>query len=99
MVYTKEGETADHYIEKVADAIGREERVRVATSDWIEQQIVMGRGASRISARELYEEVNSLITKRQAMEKSRTELKETLADIIDPGLKERLEKYIKDLQE
>ncbi|HHY71486.1 MAG TPA: NYN domain-containing protein [Thermoanaerobacterales bacterium] len=99
VVYTKEGETADHYIEKVADAIGREERVRVATSDWIEQQIVMGRGASRISARELYEEVNSLITKRQAMEKSRTELKETLADIIDPGLKERLEKHIKDLQE
>jgi hypothetical protein len=69
----------------------------VATSDWIEQQIVMGRGAGRISARELYGEVYDLITKRRAMEKSRTEFKETLADIIDPKLKELLEKHIKDL--
>jgi predicted RNA-binding protein with PIN domain len=99
VVYTKEGETADHYIEKVVDAIGREEKVRVATSDWIEQQIVMGRGADRISARELYEEVNSLITKRRAMEKNRSEYKETLADIIDPKLKELLEKHINDVAE
>lgn len=99
VVYTKEGETADHYIEKVADAIGREEKIRVATSDWIEQQIVMGRGASRISARELYEEVCGLITKRRTIEKNRTEPKETLADIIDPKLKELLEKRMQDLGE
>jgi len=96
VVYTKEGETADHYIEKIADAIGREEKVRVATSDWIEQQIVMGRGAGRISARELYNEVCSIITKRRAMEKNKAKTRETLADIIDPKLKELLEKYIKD---
>lgn len=99
VVYTKEGETADHYIEKIVDAIGREEKVRVATSDWIEQQIVIGRGAGRISARELYEEVNSLIKKRRAMEKSKAESRNTLADIIDPGVKELLEKHIKDLAE
>lgn len=97
VVYTKEGETADHYIEKVVDAIGRQEKVRVATSDWIEQQIVMGRGAYRISARELYEEVNNIRAKRQTMGKSETKEKETLADIIDPKLKERLEKHIIDL--
>lgn len=96
VVYTKEGETADHYIEKIADAIGREEKVRVATSDWIEQQIVMGRGAGRISARELHNEVYSLIAKRRVMEKNKAETRETLADIIDPKLKELLEKYIKD---
>ncbi|MDD4569701.1 MAG: NYN domain-containing protein [Tepidanaerobacteraceae bacterium] len=91
VVFTKESETADHYIEKVVDAIGREEKVRVATSDWIEQQIVMGRGASRISARELYAEVKHLKTARQIMEKNQSKLKETLADIIDPKLRECLE--------
>jgi len=96
VVYTKEGETADHYIERIADAIGREEKVRVATSDWIEQQIVMGRGAGRISARELYHEVCSIVEKRRAMEKKKAQARETLADIIDPGLKELLKKYIDD---
>lgn len=96
VVYTKEGETADHYIERIADAIAREEKVRVATSDWIEQQIVMGRGAWRISARELYEEVRGIIEKRRVMEKNKAKKRETLADIIDPGLKELLERYIED---
>jgi len=96
VIYTKEGETADHYIERIADAIGRQERVKVATSDWIEQQIVMGRGAERISARELYNEVRSIVEKRRAMEKNKAQVRETLADIIDPGLKELLQKYIDD---
>lgn len=97
VVYTKEGETADHYIEKIVDAIGRKEKVRVATSDWIEQQIVMGRGAQRISARELYIEVNNLIMKRRAMEKNELKYKQTLADIIDPKLKKALERHINDV--
>lgn len=95
VVFTKEGETADNYIEKVVDAIGREQRVRVATSDWVEQQIVMGRGAGRISARELYQEVKHLITKRRILEKNKQDLKDTLGDIIDPCIKERLEKNIR----
>ena len=70
--------------------------MRVATSDWIEQQIVMGRGAGRISARGLREEVYSLIAKRRNMEKNKAEIRDTLADIIDPKLKELLEKHIKD---
>ena len=53
VVYTKESETADQFIERRLDDIGREERVTVATSDWMEQQIVLGRGGTRISAREL----------------------------------------------
>ncbi len=96
VVYTKSGETADHYIEKVVDAIGREVKVKVATSDWIEQQIVIGRGGHRISARELYQEVCSLISKRRAMEERQGKNKETLSDIIDPRLKEHLKKYIRD---
>lgn len=57
VVYTKENETADHYIERVLDEIGRIKRVRVATSDWMEQQIVLSRGGTRISAKELEVEI------------------------------------------
>ena len=57
VVYTKEAETADQYIEKVTHEIGRKYRVRVATSDGLEQLIIMGAGAVRVSATELQEEV------------------------------------------
>ena len=57
VVYTKEAETADQYIEKVTHEIGRKHQVRVATSDGLEQLIILGAGAVRVSARELQEEV------------------------------------------
>ena len=57
VVYTKEAETADQYIEKVTHEIGKKHHVRVATSDGLEQLIIMGAGAIRVSARELQEEV------------------------------------------
>ena len=57
VVYTKEAETADMYIEKVTKKIARKHRVRVATSDGMEQMIILGHGASRISARAFREEV------------------------------------------
>jgi len=57
VIYTKENELADHYIEKALDEMGREMRVRVATSDWVEQQIILSRGGIRISARELQAEI------------------------------------------
>ena len=57
VVYTKEAETADQYIEKVTHEIGHRHHVRVATSDGLEQLIIMGAGAVRVSARELQGEV------------------------------------------
>jgi hypothetical protein len=60
VVYTKERETADQYIEKVIDEIGRVKSVKVATSDWMEQQIVLGRGGTRISARELEAQIEDM---------------------------------------
>lgn len=57
VVYTKEAETADQYIEKTTHEIGRKYKVTVATSDALEQVIVMGQGAYRISARDFYEEI------------------------------------------
>ncbi len=60
VVYTKEAETADMYIEKTTYALARERRehrVRVATSDGLEQMIILGHGAVRMSAAELEFEV------------------------------------------
>ena len=51
VVYTKETETADAYIERVTYEIGKKHRVRVATSDGLEQMVILGHGALRISAR------------------------------------------------
>lgn len=66
VVFTKENQTADHYIEKTLDSLGRIKRIRVATSDWLEQQIVLSRGGTRISARELEIEI---INKRKMVDK------------------------------
>ncbi len=57
IIYTKEAETADQYIEKAAHEISKKYRVTVATSDAIEQVIVMGSGAFRLSARDFWEEI------------------------------------------
>ncbi|WP_034467410.1 translation factor GTPase family protein [Butyrivibrio proteoclasticus] len=57
VIYTKEAETADQYIEKAAHEIGKKYRVTVATSDAIEQVIVLSGGALRMSAREFWAEI------------------------------------------
>ncbi len=57
VVYTKEAETADAYIEKTVKEMGKKYRVTVATSDRLEQMIVVGEGAHRLSARDFYGEV------------------------------------------
>ena len=57
VVYTKEAETADAYIEKTTYDLGRHHKVRVATSDGLEQVIILGHGALRISADSFRQEV------------------------------------------
>jgi len=59
IVYTKEKETADTYIERNLDLLGRKHRVTVATSDNTLQQLVLSRGGIRISSRELYYEIKN----------------------------------------
>ncbi len=60
VVYTKEAETADQYIEKTAHELGRQYEVTVATSDALEQVIIMGQGAKRMSAQGLFEEIQNV---------------------------------------
>ena len=57
VVYTKEAETADAYIEKATYDLSKNHKVRVATSDALEQLIILGHGALRISARSFHEEM------------------------------------------
>ncbi|MBQ1945704.1 MAG: TetM/TetW/TetO/TetS family tetracycline resistance ribosomal protection protein [Clostridia bacterium] len=59
VIYTKEAETADSYIEKATYEISRRHRVRVATSDGLEQRIILGNGALRVSAQEFRREVEA----------------------------------------
>ena len=60
VVYTKEAETADMYIEKVTHTLAKEHRVRAATSDGLEQIIILGHGAVRVPARQFREEVEQV---------------------------------------
>ena len=57
IVYTKEAETADTYIERISHELAKDCRVRVATSDGTEQIIILGNGAFRMSAEELRQEI------------------------------------------
>ena len=92
VVYTKEAETADQYIEKVVYEIGRKSHVTVATSDGIEQVITVGQGASLISARELEEEIK--IMQKEIREEYLDRLpkgKNYLFDHMEPELADQME--------
>ncbi|MBQ2433470.1 MAG: NYN domain-containing protein, partial [Clostridia bacterium] len=77
VVYTREAETADSYIEKTAYEISKYNSVRVATSDALEQMIIFGSGALRVSAQELRKEVESAnVEIRRIIEKGNAALKD-----------------------
>ncbi len=59
IVFTQEAETADSYIERVSHELSKKHRVRVATSDGMEQMIILGNGAMRIPAAELRKRVRA----------------------------------------
>lgn len=59
VVYTKEAETADMYIEKASLDLAKKHKVRVVTSDALEQVIILGNGALRVSSREFQAEVSA----------------------------------------
>ena len=83
VVYTKEAETADQYIEKTVHKIGRENQVTVATSDGLEQIIIMGQGAHRMSARGLRDEIKATENQiRQQWHEKRQSSKNYLIDNI-----------------
>ncbi|MCB2290318.1 NYN domain-containing protein [Clostridium sp. CS001] len=93
VVFTKEGETADVFIEKMVNNIGRKSEVSVVTSDSIEQQVTFQRGATRMSSIEFYHEVISIEKKIQMKtEKKYLEKRNLLEDRIDEETLKKLEK-------
>lgn len=95
VVFTKESETADHYIERTLDSLGRIKRIRVATSDWLEQQMVLSRGGIRISARELEIEIlneRRMIKRRKSMNNTKNNL---YLGRLDKSILDKLDKWNK----
>lgn len=95
IVYTSQGELADHYIERYVDGIsgdiglGRIE-VRVATSDLTEQTVVLARGAIRVSSRELIREIGDYKTlSREKLQKSGAS-KTAIGDVLPSEVLEKL---------
>ena len=95
VVYTKEAETADQYIEKTVHDISKKYHVRVATSDMMEQMIIMGAGAHRISAKELREEI--ILVNREMQEEHMEQTKKTSTYLFD-SLPEQLADFMDDVR-
>lgn len=92
VVYTKEAETADQYIEKTVHEIGRKYQVTVATSDALEQVIILGQGGNRLSAANLLEEVEAVeaeISKK--VQKKTSKEKNYLFDHLDEEMADLME--------
>ena len=97
VVYTKEAETADQYIEKTVHELGRKYRVTVATSDGLEQVIIMGQGASRLSASGLRELVE--LTRRElreTLEGKAVPMKNYLLENLSPEVRSRIEELLEE---
>ena len=96
VVYTKESETADQYIEKVTNKLGKKYNVTVATSDRMEQMIVWGQGAKRLSANGLREEIEHI--NKEIKEKSESLDKHLNSNFLLDYLSEEVLEAIKKLE-
>ncbi|TCZ67521.1 NYN domain-containing protein [Paenibacillus albiflavus] len=94
VLYTKEKETADELIERlVTDLIGRRKQVYVATSDMIEQHVIFGKGALRMSANELLVKVRN--SRKEIQGKIANDLipeRNTFDKFMDPAMREKFER-------
>ena len=95
VVYTKEAETADQYIEKTVQDISRKYDVKVATSDALEQMIILGQGARRMSALELLEEIK--IVNQEIREEHMAQTKQTNQYLFE-GLPSDLANFMDDVR-
>lgn len=93
VVFTKEGETADAYIERSVNDLGRRVNVTVVTNDNLEQQVVFQRGAVRKSCLEFYNEVKSAYsTIQKKTEKVASKERNLLSEYMEKNVFEKLEK-------
>ncbi len=86
IVYTKEKETADNYIERITKDLVKDYNVKVATSDRLEQVIIMGSGAIRVSATDLRADVRFTAKKiAKKIEEIKPIKNNMLFDNLDPA--------------
>lgn len=92
VVYTKEAETADQYIEKTVHRMNRKYQVTVATSDALEQVIILGQGAQRLSAQGLKDEVEQTCQEiRQILEERRENDRNYLLNALPKDMADMVE--------
>ncbi len=92
VVYTREAETADQYIEKTVRKMARHHEVTVATSDALEQVIILGHGAHRLSAGGLKEEVELALKELRGEHLRQSSVRNYLFDYLQEKDAEELEK-------
>ncbi|OOM11216.1 NYN domain-containing protein [Clostridium saccharobutylicum] len=92
VVFTKSGETADSYIEKKVNGLGRKHEIVVVTSDNLEQQTIFQRGATRMASIEFYNEVLKVEKSiRSRAEKNENKQRNSISDNIDDNTARLLE--------
>jgi len=98
VVYTQKGETADHYIERLCDSHAKDVEydrleIDVATSDNVEQVVVLSRGARRISSRELLREMEAVRTEgAETVRKQVVRSKSTVMDSLPEDIRMKLDR-------
>ena len=94
VVFTKDGETADSYIERRVNTLGRKHEIVVVTSDNLEQQTIFQRGAVRMSSLEFYNEILKVEKSiKVKTDRNRSNYKNNLSDNIDPKIARILEEF------
>jgi hypothetical protein len=97
VIYSKKGETADMVIEKLIDFMPPRSKIEVATSDWAVQRIIMGKGALRISARELYVKIMEAEKGiKVKIENNKKNSGNVLGSYLGENIKKKLEKWRRD---
>ncbi len=92
VIYTKENETADNYIERFVHKYGATYKIRVATSDYLEQTTIFRKGGIRVSARELRQEIDAFNKNGEKVFNRHDRKTNSLIANVKPELLDKLEK-------
>ncbi|HEY8910523.1 MAG TPA: NYN domain-containing protein, partial [Desulfosporosinus sp.] len=96
LIYTREAQTADQYIEKFAHDNQKKYNITVATSDGLQQLIIRGAGCALLSARELKVEIDGANERlRQEYQETRGIDRNYLVDALSPAEKQQVEEMVK----
>lgn len=90
VIYTKENESADNYIERFVYRMAGKHQIRVATSDYLEQRMILSDGGIRMSSRELKEEIRAAPSHMKGDYGKSLKKDNTIASHVNPELLEKM---------